>query len=231
MRIELWILLIAAVCVANIYTDGKYLKLLYKWKKLYQIIGIILGALFLYYVIKKNPMKTGEILQASNDYLKYLPMDKNSIGFISPILDFTSRQNLYKNESMGYPVARMPTTDLRSPGKYGQRAESLLTNNFVGDIRSPGKFVQVQQSNNGLEGGTRLMNSGKKGSKRSVSETKKKFVASRQNWQCGHCNKQLSAWFEVDHKIRLEYGGDNHIDNLVALCRECHGEKTAMENL
>ena len=212
MRIELWILLIAAVCVANIYTDGKYLKLLYKWKKLYQIIGIVLGALFLYYVIKKNPMKTGEILQASNDYIKYLPMDKNSIGFISPILDFTSRQNLYKNESMGaasYPVARMPTTDLRSPGK----------------------FVQVQQSNNGLEGGTRLMNSGKKGSKRSVSETKKKFVASRQNWQCGHCNKQLSAWFEVDHKIRLEYGGDNHIDNLVALCRECHGEKTAMENL
>jgi len=209
MRIELWILLIAAVCVANIYTDGKYLKLLYKWKKLYQIVGIILGALFLYFVIKKNPMKTGEILQASNDYLKYLPMDKNSTSFISPILDFTSRQNLYKSESMGYPVARMPTTDLRSPGK----------------------FVQVQQSNNGLEGGTRLMNSGKKGSKRSVSETKKKFVASRQNWQCGHCNKQLSAWFEVDHKIRLEYGGDNHIDNLVALCRECHGEKTAMENL
>jgi hypothetical protein len=212
MRIELWILLIAAVCVANIYTDGKYLKLLYKWKKLYQIIGIILGALFLYFVIKKNPMKTGEILRASNDYLKYLPMDKNSTSFISPILDFTSRQNLYNNETMGassYPVARMPT----------------------GGQGAPGKFVQVQQSNNGLEGGTRLMNSGKKGSKRSVSETKKKFVASRQNWQCGHCNKQLSAWFEVDHKIRLEYGGDNHIDNLVALCRECHGEKTAMENL
>jgi hypothetical protein len=211
MRIELWILLIAAVCVANIYTDGKYLKLLYKWKKLYQIIGIILGALFLYYVIKKNPMKTGEILRASNDYLKYLPMDKNSTSFISPILDFTSRQNLYNNEPMGYPVARMPTG--------GQM------------VRSPEKFVQVQQSNNGLEGGTRLMNSGKKGNKRSVSETKKKFVASRQNWKCGHCNQQLSAWFEVDHKIRLEYGGDNHIDNLVALCRECHGEKTAMENL
>ena len=213
MRIELWILLIAAVCVANIYTDGKYLKLLYKWKKLYQIIGIILGALFLYFVIKKNPMKTGEILRTSNDYLKYLPMDKNSTSFISPILDFTSRQNLYNNDTTGaasYPVARMPT------GQGGQQ-----------------KFVQVQQSNlnNGLEGGTRLMNSGKKGSKRSVSETKKKFVASRQNWQCGHCNKQLSAWFEVDHKIRLEYGGDNHIDNLVALCRECHGEKTAMENL
>lgn len=199
MRIELWLLLIAGLWIANIYTDGKYLKMLYRWKKLYQIGGIILGAMFLYYLIKKNPMKTGEILQASQDYLKYLPMDKNSTGFISPILDFTAKQNLYRGSSVSsgstYPVAHMPQTHIET------------------------------------EGGGRLMNSGKKGTKRSVSETKKKFVASRQNWRCGKCNNQLSAWFEVDHKIRLEYGGDNHIDNLVALCRECHGEKTAMENL
>ena len=32
-------------------------------------------------------------------------------------------------------------------------------------------------------------------------------------------------------KTRLEHGGSNHVDNLVAMCRECHGEKTAMENL
>ena len=78
---------------------------------------------------------------------------------------------------------------------------------------------------------SRVMNSGKQGTKRSVSETKKKFVAARQGWKCGDCGNQLSAWFEVDHKIRLEYGGSNHIDNLVALCRECHGKKTAIENL
>jgi hypothetical protein len=76
----------------------------------------------------------------------------------------------------------------------------------------------------------RLLSSGKS-TKRSVSETKKKYVASCQNWTCGHCKKQLSAWFEVDHKIRLEYGGTNEVTNLVALCRECHGEKTAFENM
>jgi len=65
--------------------------------------------------------------------------------------------------------------------------------------------------------------------KRSVSETKKKWVASQQNWTCNHCNQQLPAWFEVDHKVRLEYGGSNHVDNLEALCRDCHGKKTAME--
>jgi 5-methylcytosine-specific restriction endonuclease McrA len=77
----------------------------------------------------------------------------------------------------------------------------------------------------------RVMESGKTGTKRCVSETKKKFVAAQQSWNCGHCKKQLPGWFEVDHKIRLEYGGSNHVDNLVALCRDCHGKKTAMENL
>lgn len=77
----------------------------------------------------------------------------------------------------------------------------------------------------------RMMESGKTGTKRCVSETKKKFVASQQSWNCGHCQKQLPAWFEVDHKIRLDQGGSNHVDNLVALCRDCHGKKTAMENL
>ena len=73
--------------------------------------------------------------------------------------------------------------------------------------------------------------SGPKPVKRSVSETKKKYVASMQDWKCGQCNKKLSHTFEVDHKISLEHGGGNDVTNLVALCRECHGEKTAMENM
>ena len=73
-------------------------------------------------------------------------------------------------------------------------------------------------------GGTRVC-------KRSVSETKKKYVASLQGWTCGQCRKQLNAWFEVDHKKRLDQGGTNEVSNLVALCRECHGGKTAMENM
>ena len=77
----------------------------------------------------------------------------------------------------------------------------------------------------------RILSSGKTGTKRSVSETKKKYVASQQDWKCGECKTQLNAWFEVDHKLRLDRGGTNHVDNLVALCRDCHGKKTAFENL
>jgi hypothetical protein len=77
----------------------------------------------------------------------------------------------------------------------------------------------------------RIVNSGKNGTKRSVSETKKKYVASQQDWKCGHCQSQLDHTFEIDHRVRLEYGGGNDVQNLIALCRNCHGKKTASENM
>jgi hypothetical protein len=67
--------------------------------------------------------------------------------------------------------------------------------------------------------------------KRAVSETKKKYVAAQQDWKCGQCKSQLDHTYEIDHRIRLEYGGGNDVQNLVALCRNCHGKKTASENM
>ena len=77
----------------------------------------------------------------------------------------------------------------------------------------------------------RMLNSGRGATKRSVSETKKKYVAAQQDWKCKHCGTQLTATFEVDHKIELQHGGSNHVTNLEALCRNCHGNKTMMTNL
>ena len=101
-----------------------------------------------------------------------------------------------------------------------------MSKNYVGHENSAGILgseISPQQR--------RMLHSGKQGTKRSVSETKKKFVAAEQGWKCGGCKQQLPAWFEVDHKMRLDQGGSNHVDNLVALCRDCHGRKTACENL
>lgn len=198
MRLELYIIIIAGFIIANIYTDGKYAKMLLSGKKYYQMAGVAFAALMIYILFKRNPVRAHQILNASNEYLRYLPVDRNTSNMISPLLDFTSKQHFAEQPSYGMdgssydrPILAMPDTNAES----------------------------------------RIMQSGKKSTKRSVSETKKKFVASRQDWKCGDCQHQLTAWFEVDHKIRLEYGGSNHVDNLVALCRECHGKKTTMENL
>ena len=67
--------------------------------------------------------------------------------------------------------------------------------------------------------------------KRSVSETKKKFVAYSQNWKCNFCNKTLDHTYEIDHKVELRNGGSNDTDNLVALCAGCHRLKTASNYL
>jgi hypothetical protein len=193
MRIELIIIVAAGLLIANVYTDGKVVKKLFSFKKYYKMAGIAFGALMLYILFKKNPLRAQQMISTTNDYIKYLPLDRSTSNMISPILDFTSKQN-FGNDQYNYPVVPMPNS---------------------------------QQT----IGENRMAQSGKKATKRSVSETKKKYVASNQNWKCGECQKQLNAWFEVDHKIRLEYGGSNHIDNLVALCRECHGKKTTIENL
>ena len=195
MRFEIILFGIAVFLMANIYTDGAYMKKLLSWKKYYQMAGIAIGAFVLYWLFRKNPLRAQQIVSASNDYLKYLPVDKNASMIISPILDFTAKKSFANGGNETYPITSMP---------------------------------QIRPHMSQYE---RITQSGKKGTKRSVSETKKKFVAASQNWHCGKCGRQLPAWFEVDHKVRLEHGGSNDVSNLVALCRECHGKKTAMENM
>ena len=198
MRIEIVIFGITAFLIFNIYTDGKYVKMLPQFKKYYQMAAIAAGAIIYYFMIKKNPLSAGAMLSTTQDYLKYMPLDRNSSQLLTPILDFTSKQAYQQDQSVyGGSVPILPVQHVSSEQK----------------IMKSGKVQQGQRV------------------KRSVSETKKKFVASRQGWKCGECQEQLNAWFEVDHKMRLEHGGSNHVDNLVALCRECHGQKTTIENL
>lgn len=101
----------------------------------------------------------------------------------------------------------------------------------VGDLFEPLMALTKQTGFSDSPQAEKVRTSGGSASKRCVSETKKKYVAARQGWKCGSCQKQLPAWFEIDHTIRLDNNGTNHVDNLVAMCRDCHGEKTALENL
>lgn len=92
------------------------------------------------------------------------------------------------------------------------------------------KLNQLKHNVNMTPQTKRMLNSGGT-KKRCVSETKKKYVASKQGWKCNMCGKQLNHTFQVDHKLDLQFGGDNSVENLAALCNNCHAEKTALNNL
>ena len=191
MKLEVVILGTTAFLIANTYHNGKYVALLKSWKKYYQMAFYGFLGLSLYLFMKRHPGESHSLIKHANGIIKYMPIDKNTSDFLTPVFDFTGRT-------------------LGSPSHSNSENRILNSGSLP---RSP--------SSGGGNGTT----------KRSVSETKKKYVASQQNWKCRDCAEQLTAWFEVHHKTPLENGGSNHIDNLVALCRNCHGAHTALDNL
>jgi len=201
MKLELFIFGITAFLIFNTYYDGKYLKVFHSWQKEIKMSTFAFVGLSLYIFLKKNPGQSQSMLSHANDIIRYMPISRSSADMLSPFLDFANKKSMFQD---GDASGGNDLGAGAGAGAGGGRREAQME----ARLRSSGR-------NNAT--------------KRSVSETKKKFVAAQQSWKCGHCDRQLPAWYEVDHIVRLEHGGSNNVDNLVALCRDCHGKKTAME--
>lgn len=57
----------------------------------------------------------------------------------------------------------------------------------------------------------------------------RKSILDNQNNECKSCHKILKGNFEIDHIIPLATGGTNLRENLQALCKSCHNQKTSNE--
>ena len=201
MKIELIIFIITGLLIANTYYDGKLVKIL-------------------------NTIKSSKYLKmatfAFGGLSLYLFLKKNpdnSREFLSQANDMIKTLPMTR-DSMGLISPFLNLTNTKSFTDTNH--DVYMNGGALGDSGGNG---------NGNPSINRMMMSGRGTTKRSVSETKKKFVAANQNWLCGDCTRQLPAWFEVDHVIALHNGGSNEVSNLVALCRDCHGKKTAMDRL
>lgn len=193
-----------------------------------ELLVIAITAFFIYDVYKDQ-----QYSKLLKHYKKYYQMA--GIGFVglSLLIFFKKHPGQGKNmlssaaEMMKHLPIDRQSADLLSPLLSFGGSSSYHYGQQQTPMEETPQYKRMMNSGNSTSGGN-----GKNGAtKRSVSETKKKFVASRQGWTCNDCKNQLPAWFEVDHVVRLEHGGSNNVDNLVALCRDCHGRKTAMENM
>jgi hypothetical protein len=180
-----------------------------------------------------NTYYDGKYLKVFHSWQKEIKM--STFAFVGLSLYIFLKKNPGQTQSMlshandiirYMPISRS-SADMLTPFLDFANKKSLFQE---GDNFNLAQQPQQPQSAKEAQMAARLMASGRNNAtKRSVSETKKKFVAAQQSWKCGHCDRQLPAWYEVDHIVRLEHGGSNNVDNLVALCRDCHGKKTAME--
>jgi hypothetical protein len=241
IKLEYIVFIVTAVLIANTYYDGRLIRMFQTNQKFIKMATFGFIGLSLYLFLKKNPENSRQLLFHANDIIKYMPISKGTADMITPFFDFTNNKSFLNNDVNMLPQHQTMMSSYMSTGGGGGGGGG---ENMSGNAR----LVDQSLTGNNMRNGTRpiangrgvvgasaaerkLLNSGKGSSKRSVSETKKKYVAAQQGWKCGDCQRQLPAWFEVDHVIALEHGGSNHVDNLVALCRDCHGKKTAMSFL
>lgn len=212
MRFELLFFTAVAAIAWNMYYGNRFTKFLYQHKRQVKVALFLFVAFIVYFLFKKDPQRAKTMMLAymgRNDWARFLPIKRNTFDQFGTMFDLTQHPQLgggVLNEAHGGNLdAQYLAHQLAMEQLYagaGATASATATASASGPTK-----------------------------KRAVSETKKKYVASMQNWRCGKCGEQLKHTFEVDHRVRLDQGGNNDVGNLVALCRECHGFKTSMENM
>lgn len=65
--------------------------------------------------------------------------------------------------------------------------------------------------------------------RRLASRTERDLLAILQDFQCAICGSDLAEGFECDHLVPYAKGGLTTLNNLQALCLNCHSEKTRAE--
>lgn len=95
MKLELLLILITGGLVYNTYYDGYIVELFKINKKYLHIAGYIFIALTAYIFFKKRPNDTYGLLQCAHNIIRYMPIDKDTSSYITPLFDFT--QNMYND--------------------------------------------------------------------------------------------------------------------------------------
>jgi 5-methylcytosine-specific restriction protein A len=195
------IILVVLVVFIFIFASNTYyskiLNRIYKTIKKIPSITIIILAIIAFFGIKiYNPINNEKI---EFDGLTDFLNNRKS----KSMLDFFNlgSQFFYPNK-------------LNSNSDVNSTSDSNLNSNVNSTSNSNFNFNPTSTSNS------------KQRYKRNVSESKKKFVAARQQWKCAICGCLLDETYEVDHLIPLYEGGSNENDNLIALDPICHRKKT-----
>ena len=65
--------------------------------------------------------------------------------------------------------------------------------------------------------------------RRLATRTQRNLLAILQDFQCAICKIELVDGYECDHLVPYSKGGQTTLENLQALCPNCHFDKTRAE--
>ena len=86
MKLELLVLSITGLFIANIYYDGKLFKKSLKWKKYYKMGFYGLMGLSFYLFLKKNPNQGNSLLHSANALINVVFYEREIIDLVPRLL-------------------------------------------------------------------------------------------------------------------------------------------------
>ena len=206
------ILIPTVIYIVNEYHQNKIFNFFQGVYKHRNFIMLIIPFILLY--VRPDILKKVMLyFQNIDDSPLYQDMDTLMNSYVT-----LRNQRKYNNRKLN-----IPDREEIQMNNFKKQYNTRYQNNFQNQINPAAK---TGSSNINL-----IKNPSPKKHKRSVSESKKKFIASNQKWKCAHCQQLLDNTYEVDHIVALYKGGSNELNNLEALCRNCHGKKTFMEKM
>ena len=130
-------------------------------------------------------------------------------NYQEPLIESTPQETITTPQPNNPPVI---TPQPIIQNKYEAAIQNLQQENKI--LKKENKVLKMQLKN-----------------RTKVSPSMRQIVADNQERKCGHCQNHLNTFFQIDHIIGKQFGGDNDFDNLMALCGECHNQKSALENI
>ena len=86
MSIQFWILLVCGFVLYNMYYETNVLKNLTKYKKYYKMAIVVAFGLGALKIVKSSPTMSYENMKTLNQFIQYMPMDRESKDLLTPFL-------------------------------------------------------------------------------------------------------------------------------------------------
>lgn len=144
MKRELIIFGITGLLVYNTYVDNKLTKSLKSFEKYMKMATIAFLGFSLYLFLKKNPHESKNLVSHANQALKFMPVDRNTARFISPLLKMGLSGDSVKQTGNGTStIQNLPTSPQNTYKNVGSNSKKQLHKRSVSQVKK--KFVAAQQ--------------------------------------------------------------------------------------